>query len=155
MLGIGVSHAPSVEMRGGDYGNPLEQMRRLPRRDGRGSVRRALADRPGPARPRRARPEDARAGRRASGRRPSLFRARRAHRAIAREHLGAEPALITEVTAVLTTDRSAGLAIARAFARNYLALPNYANNLLRLGWTDDDIAGDGSERADRRGHRHR
>ena len=26
VLGIGVSHAPSVEMRGGDYKNPLQQM---------------------------------------------------------------------------------------------------------------------------------
>jgi probable F420-dependent oxidoreductase len=50
------------------------------------------------------------------------------------------------MTAVLTTDRQAGLAIARAFARHYLALPNYANNLRRLGWSDDDIANDGSDR---------
>jgi probable F420-dependent oxidoreductase len=28
----------------------------------------------------------------------------------------------------------------------YLALPNYANNLLRLGFTDDDIAVPGSDR---------
>ena len=59
--------------------------------------------------------------------------------------LGPEACLATEVTAVLTTDRSAGLATARAFARNYLALPNYANNLRRVGWSDGDVAGDGSE----------
>jgi alkanesulfonate monooxygenase SsuD/methylene tetrahydromethanopterin reductase-like flavin-dependent oxidoreductase (luciferase family) len=45
------------------------------------------------------------------------------------------------VTAVLTTDRSAGLEIGRAFARHYLVLPNYANNLRRLGWKDADIDG--------------
>src|SRR5512141_913375 len=28
VLGIGVSHAPSVQTRGGDYGNPLQVMRR-------------------------------------------------------------------------------------------------------------------------------
>ena len=68
------------------------------------------------------------------------------HTPIARRHLGPTPCLATEVTAVLTTDRSAGLRIARAFARNYLALPNYANNLRRMGWSDDDIANDGSDR---------
>jgi hypothetical protein len=43
------------------------------------------------------------------------------------------------VTAVLTTDRSAGLDIARVFAKHYLVLPNYANNLRRLGWGEADI----------------
>ena len=50
------------------------------------------------------------------------------------------------MTAVLTTDRSAGLDIARTFARHYLVLPNYANNLRRLGWGDDDVANDGTDR---------
>ena len=68
------------------------------------------------------------------------------HTPMARRHLGPEPCLATEVTAVLTTDRAAGLRIARAFARHYLTLPNYANNLRRLGWTDADIANDGSDR---------
>jgi probable F420-dependent oxidoreductase len=68
------------------------------------------------------------------------------HTPIARKHLGPEPALIVEQTAVLTNNRSSGLEIARAFARNYLALPNYANNLRRLGWSEDDVADDGSER---------
>jgi len=62
------------------------------------------------------------------------------HTPIARQHLGPEPCLATEMTAVLTTDRSAGLDIARKFAHNYLVLPNYANNLRRLGWSDADIA---------------
>ena len=61
------------------------------------------------------------------------------HTPVARRHLGPEPCLATEVTAVLTTDRSAGLDIARRFAHNYLELPNYANNLRRLGWSDGDI----------------
>ena len=28
----------------------------------------------------------------------------------------------------------------------YLGLPNYTNNLRRLGWTDDDLSGGGSDR---------
>jgi probable F420-dependent oxidoreductase len=68
------------------------------------------------------------------------------HTVEARARLGPEPFLGVEQAAVLTTDREAGLGIARAFAKNYLALPNYANNLLRLGWTDEDVAAGGSER---------
>ncbi len=68
------------------------------------------------------------------------------HTEFARRHLGTEPALITEVTAVLSSDRSAGLDIARGFAKHYLVLPNYANNLKRLSWSDAEIAGDGSDR---------
>src|SRR4051794_19001209 len=67
------------------------------------------------------------------------------HTSFARDRLGAEPFLGVEMTAVLTSDRDAGLRIGRAFAKSYLALPNYANNLRRLGWTDDDLAGEGSE----------
>src|SRR5207253_768438 len=40
----------------------------------------------------------------------------------------------------------AGLRIARAFAQNYLALANYTNNLRRMGWSDEDLGGEGSER---------
>ena len=68
------------------------------------------------------------------------------HTPFARRQLGPEPCLAVEMTAVLTTDRSAGLAIARAFAKHYLALPNYASNLRRLGWSDGDIGNDGSDR---------
>jgi probable F420-dependent oxidoreductase len=68
------------------------------------------------------------------------------HTSIAREHLGPEPCLAVEQTAVLSTDPGEARRIARAFARGYLALPNYANNLRRLGWSEADLAGDGSDR---------
>jgi alkanesulfonate monooxygenase SsuD/methylene tetrahydromethanopterin reductase-like flavin-dependent oxidoreductase (luciferase family) len=50
------------------------------------------------------------------------------------------------MTAVIDDDRARARETARAFAGRYLALPNYANNLLRLGYSDDDIADGGSER---------
>ena len=68
------------------------------------------------------------------------------HTPIARKHLGPEPFLAVEQTAVLTTDAEVGRRIGRAFAKNYLALPNYANNLRRIGWSDADVSGDGSDR---------
>ena len=68
------------------------------------------------------------------------------HTPFARRHLGPQPCLVVEQTAVLTADPAEGRRIARAFAKNYLALPNYANNLRRLGWGDDDLGGTGSDR---------
>ena len=37
-------------------------------------------------------------------------------------------------------------AIARSHTRTYLRLPNYVNNLLRLGYSEEDVAGEGSDR---------
>jgi probable F420-dependent oxidoreductase len=68
------------------------------------------------------------------------------HTSFARDRLGTEPFLAVEQTVVLTTDRDEGRRIGRAFAQGYLALPNYANNLRRLGWGDDDLAAGGSDR---------
>ena len=42
---------------------------------------------------------------------------------------------------VLSTDADEARTIARRFMTTYLRLPNYTNNLLRLGWTAEDIAG--------------
>jgi probable F420-dependent oxidoreductase len=68
------------------------------------------------------------------------------HTPIARAALGPAPCLAVEQTAVLSTDPAEARRIGRAFARHYLALPNYANSLRRLGWSDEDIANDGSDR---------
>jgi probable F420-dependent oxidoreductase len=68
------------------------------------------------------------------------------HTRIARERLGADPVLAVEVTAVLDMDPGRARETARAFATRYLALPNYANNLRRLGWSDEDVMGGGSDR---------
>jgi probable F420-dependent oxidoreductase len=68
------------------------------------------------------------------------------HTPIARQAVGKETCLAVEQTAVLSTDPETARRIGRAFSRHYLALPNYANNLRRLGWTDDDIGNDGSDR---------
>jgi probable F420-dependent oxidoreductase len=68
------------------------------------------------------------------------------HTPFSRRYLGPEPFLVVEQTAVLTADPGEGRRIGRAFAKNYLALPNYANNLSRLGWDDADLGGGGSDR---------
>jgi probable F420-dependent oxidoreductase len=68
------------------------------------------------------------------------------HTPFARRRLGPDPFLVVEQTAVLTADPEEGRRIGRAFAKGYLGLPNYANNLRRLGWADSDIDGGGSDR---------
>lgn len=57
----------------------------------------------------------------------------------ARETLGDGPLLLPEQTAILTTDRDEARTIGTEWLRNYLALPNYANNLLRSGFTQEDL----------------
>lgn len=57
----------------------------------------------------------------------------------ARETLGSGPLLLPEQTAILTTDRDQARTIGTEWLRNYLGLPNYANNLLRSGFTQVDL----------------
>ncbi|MBI5087953.1 MAG: LLM class F420-dependent oxidoreductase [Actinobacteria bacterium] len=68
------------------------------------------------------------------------------HTAVAREALGDGALLAPEQTVVFETDPTAARQIARRFMKTYLALPNYTNNLRRLGWGDDDLGGEGSDR---------
>ncbi len=64
----------------------------------------------------------------------------------ARETLGAGPLLAVEHKVVIESDPAAARAIGRPrVQRPYLGLENYLNNLRRLGWTDDDLAGGGSD----------
>jgi probable F420-dependent oxidoreductase len=144
VLGIGVSHAPSVQARGHDYRHPLEAMRRY-----LDAMDAARYDAPGERRPPRvlAALGDGMlrlAADRAEGAHSYFVPV--AHTAHAREVLGPEPLLAVEQTVVLDTDSSSARAVARAFATHYLELPNYANNLRRLGFGDDDVAGEGSDR---------
>lgn len=68
------------------------------------------------------------------------------HTATAREELGDGPLLATEVMVAIETDPAIARAIARQHMERYLTLPNYTNNLLRHGFTEDDIADGGSDR---------
>jgi probable F420-dependent oxidoreductase len=145
VLGIGVSHAPSVATRGGTYGKPLETMRGY--LDAMDAAQYAAPE-PDPPVPLVLAALGPRmlelAAERADGAHPYFVPVE--HTAFARKHLGPEPFLGVEQTAVLTTDIAEGRRIARAFGRHYLALPNYANNLRRVGWGDEDLAGEGSDR---------
>jgi len=145
VLGIGVSHAPSVQMRGGAYANPLAQMTAYLDAMDAAQYAAPAPEEPVPLILAALGPKMLElAASRADGAHPYFVPVE--HTPVARRHLGPDACLATEVTAVLTTDRSAGFDIARAFAKHYLALPNYANNLRRLGWSDADITNDGSDK---------
>ncbi|ETD31414.1 F420-dependent oxidoreductase [Williamsia sp. D3] len=135
LLGIGVSHAPLIDAGDpGRYKKPLAATK---------AYLEALDATEQPV------PVDARvlaalgpkmlhlSATRANGSHPYLvtpdFTAR------ARESLGTGPLLLPEQTAILTTDADHARSIGTEWLRNYLALPNYANNLLRSGFTDDDL----------------
>jgi probable F420-dependent oxidoreductase len=69
-----------------------------------------------------------------------------AHTSAARVLFGPGPLLAPEVAFVLDTDIDRARDKARQYARAYLGLSNYTNNLLRLGFTDEDVADGGSDR---------
>ncbi len=139
VLGLGVSHARMVEdIRGREYRTPLATMRAyLDAMDGAFST----APEPDPPVPRLLAALGPRmlalARDRANGAHP--YFATPEHTAMAREVLGAGPFLAPEQTVVLAHDPDEARRVARGFASGYLGLPNYANNLRRLGFTDAEI----------------
>ena len=61
------------------------------------------------------------------------------HTAFARDTMGAGALLAPELAVVLETDATKAREIARKYMTTYTRLPNYANNLKRFGFTDDEI----------------
>lgn len=146
LLGIGVSHAPVLAVRGmgQTYDKPLTRMRAyLEAMDAAPYTGRA-PDEP-PARvlaalgPRMLHLS----AERALGAHPYFVPVE--HTATARRELGDGPLLAVEQAVVLTEDRTVAYATARRHMKRYLALDNYANNLRRMGWSETDLAGDGSD----------
>jgi probable F420-dependent oxidoreductase len=68
------------------------------------------------------------------------------HTRAARERLGAGKLIATELACVVDTDPVRAKATARDYAKLYLGLRNYVQNLLRFGFTEDDVTNGGSDR---------
>ena len=68
------------------------------------------------------------------------------HTRQARELVGPDVLLAPEHFVVLDEDGERARALGRPTVRRYLGLRNYTSNLRRLGFTDDDLAGAGSDR---------
>lgn len=145
ILGLGVSHVPLVErLRGHAYEKPvakmttyLDEMDKAPYNSvAPASTHRVLAAL-GPKMLELA-------GKRTNG--AHTYNVTPEHTATARQILGAGPWLCVEQAVVLESDAAKAREIARAFLRFYLTLPNYTNNFLRLGFTEEDCKGEGSDR---------
>lgn len=136
LLGIGVSHAPLIDAsQPGRYRKPLtatasfldgldaaQQPVRVERR-----VLAALGPR-----------MLALAASRTQGTHPYLVTPE--HTAAARCALGEGPLLLPEQTVILCDSAEEARRIGTDWLRAYLALPNYANNLLRCGFSEEDLS---------------
>jgi probable F420-dependent oxidoreductase len=143
LLGLGVSHAPTVKTRGQNYARPLEYMRRYldamdaaPYTGPKVEAPRVLAAL-GPQMLHLS-------AERALGAHPYFVPVE--HTSIARKELGAGPLLAVEQAAALGEDPATARATARRHMKRYLDLHNYVNNLRRLGWADPDFADGGSDK---------
>lgn len=150
LLGIGISHQPLVEdMRGHTYGKPLATMRAY--------LEAMVAADAGYVGPRPEAPPPtvlAALGPRmlelardaADGAHPYMVTPE--HTKQAREILGPDRLLCTEHKVLLEADPERALAIARETAAIAmgLQLPNYQNNLIRLGFEPADFEGGPSDR---------
>ncbi|HXF36872.1 MAG TPA: TIGR03620 family F420-dependent LLM class oxidoreductase [Actinomycetota bacterium] len=145
VVGLGVGHAYQAERRGVPYDRPWTRMRAyLDAMAGAGSTSPEPA---GPVPLLLAALGDRMLGlaaERALGAHTYFVPVE--HTARARAALGPEPLLCVEVTAAVHPQRGEARRLARRFAAEYLALPNYANNWRRLGYGEDDVAGEGSDR---------
>jgi probable F420-dependent oxidoreductase len=145
LLGLGVSHAPSVAERGHTYASPIETMRTYLEAMDAAPYRPVPPARP-PLRvlaalgPRMLEL----AAEQASGAHPYFTPVE--HTAFARKTLGEGPLLAPEQGFLLNSDPVEARAVARGHMGYYLALDNYRNNLLRLGFSEEDITADGSDR---------
>jgi len=136
LLGIGVSHAPLIDAgEPGRYRKPLAAtasfLDGIDATDQPVPVDRRVLAALGPK-------MLSLAAHRAGGAHPYLVTPDHTHQA--RAALGDGPLLLPEQTVILTDDGDEARKIGTDWLRAYLALPNYANNLLRSGFSPDDLA---------------
>ena len=146
LLGLGVSHIPLVQdVRQHEYGKPVATMR---------AYLQGMANAPYKSVPPAAPPKTVLAalGPRmlelsaelADGAHP--YNVTPEHTQQARAILGAGKLLCVEQGAILETNPARARTLARQFLTFYMGLPNYVNNWRRLGFSDTDFAGGGSDR---------
>jgi probable F420-dependent oxidoreductase len=142
LLGVGISHAPLVNrLEEGQYRKPYSAMvRYLDELDAAPTppphdeiVIAALG-------PRMLRLS----AERTAGTHPYLSNPE--HTRVARDTVGEGKIVAPEQGIVLETDPERARALARGFIERYLTLPNYFNNWMRHGFTEDDLRDGGSDR---------
>jgi probable F420-dependent oxidoreductase len=146
LLGLGVSHAPLVEgLRGHRYEQPIPAMRAYLEAVGRARYQ-------GSQPPERPLTVIAALGPRmlelagslADGAHP--YNVTPEHTARAREILGPDKLLCPEQMVLLETDPVKAREIGRRVLRHSLDMPNYRASFQRMGFSEADLAGGGSDR---------
>lgn len=141
LLGIGISHQHAVEGAGIQYVKPLQKLRgyldELDAAPHPVPVDERILASLGPLSLKLARE-------RSLGTHPYFMPVQ--HTRIAREAMGPGKIVATELMVVVEPDPSRARKIARAAMDRYLNAPNYVNNLLRLGYTQQDVTNGGSDR---------
>jgi probable F420-dependent oxidoreductase len=147
LLGLGVSHPRQVDPRGQRYEKPVARMSAYLDAMDDDPFESPETMEPRPAVPRviaALRPPMLRlAAEKALGAHTYLVPVEHTRRA--RELLGPDALLIPEQKVMLAADSGAARAHARAAIAWYLDTPNYVANLRWLGFSDDDLAGGGSD----------
>ncbi|SJZ84767.1 probable F420-dependent oxidoreductase, MSMEG_4141 family [Enhydrobacter aerosaccus] len=142
MLGLGVSHIPMVEgLRGHRYDKPVATMRAY--LDG---IHKDLpADTEAPVLVAALGPKMlALSAEKSMGAVP--YNVTPKHTAEAAKILGPNKVLAVEQKVTVETDPARARELGRKELARYLVLPNYRNNWLRLGFTEQDLADGGSDR---------
>ena len=144
ILGIGVSHAPSVRARGHDYDRPYSAMRAYLDAMAEAQWRGPEVEMPpvilaalGPR-------MTALAGERTAGAYPYFTTIE--HIREVRAGLGPQPFLAADLPIVFAESRAAARTAGDRHLAGYLKSDNYRNNLLRLGWTAHELELPGSNR---------
>jgi len=144
ILGLGVSHVPMVErVRGHKYGKPVTTMRTYLESmfatpvQVEAAERRVVLAALGPK-------MLALSAELADGALP--YNVTPEHTALARDILGPGKPLYVEQKICLTEDASVAREVAAQQLGMYLAMPNYRNCWLSLGFTEDELSGKGSAR---------
>jgi probable F420-dependent oxidoreductase len=145
LLGVGVSHRPSVEGRGHAYGKPVATMRTYLQ-----AMRTAPYGAPQPAEPPLT--VVAALGPRMLALSAELtdgahpYNTGPEHTAKARSILGPGKLLCPEVWVLRETDATRARAAGRQVLSRYMQLENYVNGWRRQGFGDADLVGGGSDR---------
>jgi len=139
LLGMGVSHKPLVEgVRGLNYGPPVATMRSYLEKMAASPYTGVMpADQPKTVIAALGPKMLALAAEQTAGAHP--YFSSPDHTAMARNVMGPDAWLCPEQKVILETDPEKARALARPVAGIYQKLPNYRNNWLRMGLTEDDI----------------
>ena len=146
LLGLGVSHVPLVEdARGHHYRRPVETMRAYLDAMDKAAASAPRLEEPPPTVLAALGPQmTALAAARTAGALP--YNVTPEHTARARAILGPDKWLCVEQKVLMVADAAKAREVARQTLAFYMPLPNYRNNWMRLGFSEQELADGGNER---------